>query len=257
MAEPSENKKPDAATPAANENGFKDKPRPFTIFRHEAAKTNAVLETSVQERAAADTKLASLHKAYVPALEAHGLTLKQAGDQRIAVRKETVDNLTKEVGTTQKAIEELQRKMAEEQAKLARSQGALNTAAREMDNESAKIAKENKTAFKAKKGELLDTIQTVRDERKAVYTKTGKQIRRERWNTFKRTTKEAVAFFPDLAVRFGKAAKRGAGEVIHVFHRSAKSAGQGFSEPTAFSIKREQPLEAKLQPAAKPQAPKQ
>lgn len=255
MAEPSETNKP-GANPPANENGFKDKPRPFTMFRHEAAKTNLVLDQAAQERAAADNKLAALHKAYAPALEAHGLALKQDGDKRISVRKEAVDNLTAECNATQKAIDELQKKMAEEQAKLARSNGALKTATQEMTVEQQKIVKEHKASYKSKKGELLTSIDGVRQERKAVYSKTGKQIRRERWNTFKRTTKEAVCFFPDLAVRFGKAAKRGAGEVIHVFHRSAKKAGEGYSEPTSFSIKRDKPLDANP-PPPKPNAPKQ
>lgn len=252
MAEPSETDKP-GANPPANENGFKDKPRPFTMFRHEAAKTNLVLDQAAQERSVADNKLAALHKAYAPALEAHGLALKQDGDKRISIRKEAVDNLTAEVGQAQKVIDELQKKLAEEQAKMARSQGALKTASQEMTVEQQKIVKEHKASYKAKRGELLTSIDGVRQERKAVYTKTGKQIRRERWNTFKRTTKEAIAFFPDLAVRFGKAAKRGAGEVVHVFHRSAKKAGQGFNEPTTFSIKRDKPLTPK---PPQPDAPK-
>lgn len=247
MADPVENNKPEA-----NENGFKDRPRPFRMFRHEAHKTNQVLDQSARERAGVDTKLDALHQSYAPALEAHGLALKQAGDKRISVRKQAVDNLSAEVGATQKAIEELQKKMAEEQAKLARSQGALDTAAREMDAEKRQVVKENKVSYKAKQGELLKGISEARQERRAVYKKTRKQIRRERWNTMKRTTKEAVAFIPDLTIRFAKAAKRGAGEIVHVFHRSAKSAGKGFSEPTAFSIQRDKPLVVKPVPP-KPQ----
>jgi hypothetical protein len=255
MTEPTNPNKPeDNNAPKGNE--FKDKPRPFTMFRHEAAKTNLVLEQSTQERAAVDNKLAALHKAYVPALEAHGLALKQAGDKRIEVRKEAVDSLTTECGEAQKVIDEMQKKMAEQQAKLARSQGALKTASQEMANEQTKIVKENKASYKAKKGELLKGIDGARQERKGVYSKTGKKIRRERWNTFKRTTREAVCYFPDLAVRFGKATKRGAGEIIHVFSRTAKKAGEGYSEPTTFSIKRDKPLQANPQPP-KPDAPKQ
>ena len=249
MAEPSENKNPETK-PAANENEFRDKPRPITMFRHEATKTNVVLEQASQERKTVDTKLDTLYNAYVPALEAHGLALKEAGEKRISIRKEAVDNLTAEVGGIQDAIAELQKKMAEEQAKLARSQGALDVAAQEVANESKKIVQENKVAYKTKRGELLKDINTVREARREVYAKTGKAIRRERWNTFKRTTKEAVAFVPDLCIRFAKAAKRGASEFVGVFCRAAKGAKTGYNEPTLFSVKRDQPLTAKPQPPA-------
>lgn len=247
MAEPS---KTPETKPAANENEIIDKPRPITMFRHEASKTNAVLEQASQERKEVDTKVDALHKAYAPALEAHGLALQQAGEKRIAVRKETVDNLTAEVGGIENAIAELQKKMAEEQAKLARSQGALGVAAQEMQTEHKKILKENKVSYNAKRGDLLKDIGTAREARRAVYVKTGKAIRAERWNTFKRTTKEAIAFVPDLCIRFAKAAKRGAGEFVGVFCRAAKGARTGYNEPTLFSVKRDKPLTAKPQPPA-------
>jgi hypothetical protein len=255
MAEPSENKNPETKS-AANENEFKDKPRPITMFRHEASKTNAVLTEAAQERKEVDTKLNALYSAYAPALEAHGLALKQAGEKRLSIRQEAVDNLTAEVGSIQNAIAELQKKLAEEQAKLARSQGALDNAAREVANESRKIVQENKVAYKAKRGALLKDINTVRETRRDIYAKTGKAIRRERWNTFKRTAKEAVAFVPDLCIRFAKATKRGASEFAGVFCRAAKGARAGYKEPTLFSIKRDKPLTAKPQPQS-PAAPKQ
>ncbi len=263
MAQPSENNsKPGNNQEPANENQIKDKPRPFAIFSHEAAKTNAVLESTSLERKEVDSKVIAATRAYAPTLEQHGLALKEAGEKRLTVRREAVENLTNEVGEAQKIIDELNKKIAEERAKQERSQNALNTATQDLLTESRNVTKENKDAYSKKKKELKTGIKAARKERGAVYKKTGKQIRRERWNTFKRTTKEAVAFFPDLTVRFAKATKRGAGEVIHVFHRSAKKAGEGYNEPTPFSITREQPLPQQPQKpeapqAQKPQGPKQ
>jgi hypothetical protein len=259
MAEPSDNKQPDNTPDAANENHIKDKPRPFKIFAHESAKTNAVLESTSLERREVDGKVVATTRVYAPALEAHAIALKEAGEKRLAVRRETVEALTAEVDAAQKVIDDLQKKIADERAKQDVTKTTLGHATNDLLVEARNVTKETKASLSDKKQVLKKEIKNAKKERTAVYKKTGKQIRRERWNTFKRTTKEAVAFFPDLTVRFAKATKRGAGEVIHVFHRSAKKMGEGYNEPTPFSIKREQPIDAPApkQDAPKPQGPKQ
>ena len=236
--------------------GFKDKPRPVSVFREEAAKTDNVKKESAAQRSAVDTRLKDLQDKYAPTLEAHDKSLTEAGETRIKVRRETVQKLTEEVGTSKSLIAELEKKLEEERSKLARSQNSLKTAAKELNGEEGKIAKEHKTSMKAKKKELGGEISKVRKERSSVYSQSGKKLRGERWNTFARTTKESFAVVPDLTARFMKAAVRGVGEVFTVFGRSANSAKKGFGEPTVFSIRREAPVNPpKKEKKAKPQPP--
>lgn len=257
-----DNKPVPAAEPAANENApmvgvspaeisdekpavkaekqakqavHKDKPRPFSIFRHEAGKTAAVKEQSTQERKAVDEKLNGLSQSYKPALENYDKELKAAGEERLRVRKETVDNLTGEVAETRKAIADLEKQLAAQREKLSRSSSSLSRATKDLKTETSKVTSENKAAFKARKKELSDEISTARKARKEVYSKTGKKLRTERWNTFKRTTKETVAVVPDLTFRFLNAARR---SVTGVFSNAKK----GYEEPTLFSVKRDEPL---------------
>lgn len=226
----------------------KDKPRPFSIFRHEHEKTVAVQKQSAEERKTVDDRLNGLNRNYKPALETYGKELKAAGAERIRVRKETVENLTNEVSDTKQAIAALEKKLAEERAKLARSASALSVASKELKNESGKIEKENKAAYKAKRKELSGEISAARKERSAVYSRTGRTLRHEKWNTFKRTTHESAAVVPDMTVRFFNAARR---SIAGVFSNAKK----GFDEPTLFSVKRDEPL--KKPPQAKPPAPAQ
>jgi len=243
-----------AATPPAEEKGFKDRPRPVSIFRAEAAKTTAAKQQTAEERAVVDTQLKGLLDKYTPTLEAHDKQLTAAGEARIKVRRETVEGLTQEVGASKQLIAELEKRLQEERAKLARSENSLYTASRELKDESGKIAKEHKAAMKAKKQELGEKISAARKERSAVYSTTGKKMRSERWHTFARTTREGLAVVPDLTMRFLKAAGRGISEMKAVFGRSARSAKKGFDEPTLFSIRREEPVTPpKKEP--KPKAP--
>lgn len=250
-----------APAPAKQEKpGFKDKPRPVSVFREEAAKTVSVRKESLEQRGVVDTKLKGLQETYAPTLDAHGKSLAEAGEARIKLRRETVQKLTEEVGTSKSLIAELEKKLEEERTKLARSQNSLKTAAKELNGEEGKIAKEYKASMKAKKKELGGEISKARKERHTVYSQSGKKLRGERWNTFARTTKESFAVVPDLTARFMKAAVRGVGEVFTVFGRSAKSAKKGFDEPTLFSIRREAPVNPpKKEQKAKsqPPAPKQ
>lgn len=235
---------------------FKDKPRPVSVFREEAAKTDAVKKESTEQRGAVDTKLQGLKDNYAPALDAYDKSLTEAGEARIRVRRETVQKLTEEVGTSKSLIAELEKKLEEERTKLARSQASLKSASKELNGESSKIAKEHKTSMKAKKKELGGEISKARKERSTVYSQTGKKLRSERWHTFSRTTKESFAVVPDLTARFMKAAVRGVGEIFTVFGRTAKSAKKGFDEPTLFSIRREAPVNPpKKEKKAKPQPP--
>ena len=265
-------KKTDAEhTPAANDTGtgaaqvapvktgFKDKPRPVSVFREEAAKTTDAKKETVEKRGAVDTKLKGLRDAYVPTLKAHDEQLTAAGEERIKIRRETVTSLTEEVGTSKALIAELEKKLQEERAKLARSETSLKSASKALKDESGKVAKEHKAAMKAKKKELGSEISTARKERSTVYSTTGKKMRGERWHTLTRTTKETLAVIPDLTARFMKAAVRGTGEVFSVFGRSAKSAKKGFDEPTLFSIRREAPVNPpkKEKKVKQPPAPKQ
>lgn len=257
------------STPAANENGsaaaappaekgFKDRPRPISVFRKEAAKTGAAKQETAEKRAVVDTQLKGLLDAYTPTLEAHDKKLTAAGEERIRVRRETVEGLTEEVGASKQLIAELEKRLQEERTKLARSEASLRTASNDLKNESGKIAKEHKAAMKEKKRELGGNISAARKQRRAVYGATAKKMRSERWHTFARTTKEGLAVVPDLTMRFLKAAGRGAGEAIAVFGRSAKSAKKGFDEPTLFSIRREEPVNPpKKEPKAKIPAPPQ
>ncbi|MEZ0260727.1 MAG: hypothetical protein ACAH80_06940, partial [Alphaproteobacteria bacterium] len=183
--------------------------------------------------------------------------LEAEGEKRLEVRRKTVETLSAEVKGTHNAISDLQAKLAAEQEKLARSQKSLYGVASELHVEKKQIVAENNKATAEKAKELGKTIAEAKKERKAVYKATAKARRREKWNTFKRTTHEAAAFGPDMAVRFGKAVKRGVFEIGHVFHRSAKKAGEGFKEPTPFSIKRDEPIAPVKKPEAKkPDAPK-
>jgi uncharacterized coiled-coil protein SlyX len=232
----------------------KDKPRPFTIFRIESDKTAAVLKETQAERAAVDGKLGAATKDYTTTLDTLSKELAAAGEKRLEVRKATVEELSTEVKGTQNTISELQAKLAAEQEKLARSQKSLYGAAAELHTEQKTIASENRQATNAKAKELNAGIKEIKKERNEVYKTTGKARRREKWNTFKRTTHEAAAYGPDLAVRFAKAVKRGTGEVLHVFKRSAQKANEGFKEPTPFSIKRDEPVTKQAQ--KKPDAPK-
>jgi len=245
------------ATPPA-EKGFKDRPRPISVFRKEAAKTGAAKQETTEKRTVVDTQLKGLLANYAPTLEAHDKQLTAAGEERIKVRRETVESLTQEVGTSKQLIAELEKRLQEERTKLARSENSLHAASKELKNESGKIAKEHKAAMKEKKQELGGKISTARQQRRAVYSATAKKMRSERWHTFSRTTKEGLAVVPDLTMRFLKAAARGAREVITVFGRSAKSAKKGFDEPTLFSIRREEPVNPpKKEPKAKNPAPPQ
>ena len=261
-------KKKDAkAVPAANENGaaqatapaktgFKDKPRPVTVYRDEAAKTSTVQKEAAEQRGVVDTKLGGLLKKYKPTVDSFDQELTTAGEARIQVRRETVESLTNEVGASKALIAELEKKLAEEYTKLNRSSQSLNTATKELNRESGKIAKEHKAAMKAKKKELGTEISSARKDRNTVYSQTGKRLRSERWKTFANTTKETLAVVPDLTMRFAKAAKRGVCEVFSVFARSAKSAQKGFGEPTVFSIRRQEPLNPpKKEKKAKPTPP--
>jgi len=245
------------AAPAKVEKpGFKDKPRPVSVFRAEAAKTGTVKKESAQQRLVVDTKLKGLQDQYAPTLEAHDKALTAAGEERIKVRRETVQKLTEEVGTSKALIAELEKKLEEERTKLSRSQTSLKTAAKELDGESGKVAREHKASIKAKKKELGGEISKARKERGTVYSQTGKKMRSERWHTFSRTTKETFAVVPDLTARFMKAAVRGVGEVLTVFGRTAKSAKKGFDDPTVFSIRRDAPVNPpQKEKKAKPQPP--
>lgn len=277
---PEDNKTVPAAEPAANENEpivgvspaevteekpaakaekqakqavNKDKPRPFGIFRHESGKTAAVKEQATQERKVVDDKLNGLNQSYKPTLENYDKELKAAGEERLKVRKETVDNLTSEVAETKKTIADLEKQLAEQREKLSRSSSSLSKATKELKTETSKVTSENKASFKAKKKELSGEISTARKARSEVYSKTGKKLRTERWNTFKRTTKETVAVVPDLTFRFLNAARR---SVTGIFSNAKK----GYDEPTLFSVKRDEPLttpapKKKAQP--KPPAPAQ
>lgn len=241
---------PAGVTPA-NE-PIKDKPRPFSIYRDEAAKTTAVQQTVAAERKVVDDKFNKLNEAYAPALADYDKQLKAAADERLSVRRETVENLSKEVGSVENSIAELQKKLKEEREKLYRSQDSLSTAQKDLGSETSKIAKEQRVSRNEKVKALSTDISAARKERKEVYSKTRKELRREHWNTFKRTTKESVAFIPDMTVRAVNALRSGFGEVLSVFNKSAKKAQEGFEQPTPFSIKREQPLT----PPRKPEAPK-
>lgn len=244
---------PVGAAPAkAEKPGFKDRPRPFSVFRTEAAKTEAVQKESTAQRGIVDTRLKELRDSYAPTLEAHDKALTEAGEARIKVRRETVHQLTEEVGTSKALIAELEKRLEEERAKLARSQSSLKAATKELNDESSKVAKEHKSSMQAKKKELGGEISKARKARSTVYSQTGKKLRSERWHTFSRTTKETLAVVPDLTARFMKAAARGTCEIFTVFSRSAKSAKKGFDEPTLFSIRREAPLN----PPEKPKKPK-
>jgi hypothetical protein len=254
MAGADNNKNPEQKSDAP-EGTFRDRPRPIDTYRDEAAKTAAALDQSTKERAAADNRVDALNKSYTPALEQHQKELKVAGDERIASRKAAVDGFAAEVTSAEQNVAELRKKLSEESERLGRSRNSLSTAAHEMNTEGDRIAKDNKASMRKMKKELNGAISTAKRERKGVYRKTGKMIRRERWNTFKNTTREAVAFFPDLAVRFGKAAKRGVVEVADVFHKSAHKAKKGFQEPTPFSITRENQPEQPSAPKAAPPAP--
>lgn len=259
--------KPEAAAANSNgaavaappvEKGFKDRPRPVSIFRSEAAKTNVAKQETAEKRAVVDTQLKGLLDKYTPTLEAHDQQLTAAGEVRIKVRRETVESLTQEVGTSKQLIAELEKRLQEERIKLARSETSLYAASKELKDESGKIAKEHKAAMKAKKQELGGKISTARKERSAVYSATGKRMRSERWHTFARTTKEGLAVVPDLTMRFLKAAGRGISEMAAVFGKSARSAKKGFDEPTLFSIRRQEPVtppkkEAQPKPPAPPQ----
>lgn len=254
----------DDTPPAQNNEGqnktpdiTKDKPRPFTIFRIEHEKTNAVLEETKAQRAAVDGKVAELNQKYTTTITELSKQLEAEGEKRLEVRRKAVETLSAEVKGTHDAISDLQAKLAAEQEKLARSQKSLYGAASELHVEKKQIVAENNKATGEKAKELGKTIAEAKKERKAVYKATAKARRREKWNTFKRTTHEAAAFGPDLAVRFGKAVKRGLFEIGHVFHRSAKKAGEGFRESTPFSIKRDEPIVPVVKPdAKKPDAPK-
>jgi len=245
-----------AAPARAEKPGFKDKPRPVSVFREEAAKTRTVKQESAAQRGLADTRLKGLKDNYAPTLEAHDKALAEAGETRIKVRRETVQKLTEEVGASKSLIAELEKKLEEERAKLARSQSGLKTAAKELSDESGKVAKEHKASMKAKKQALGGEITKARKERSTVYSQTGKKLRGERWHTFSRTTKETLAVVPDLTARFMKAAVRGTCEIFTVFSRTAKSAKKGFDEPTLFSIRREAPVTPPVkEKKAKPQPP--
>lgn len=258
------------AAPAANENGsaaaappaetgFKDRPRPIAVFRSEAAKTGSAKQETAEKRGVVDTALQRLLSAYAPTVIAHEQQLNAAGEARIKVRRETVEGLTQEVAATKEVIAALEKRLQEERAKLARSETSLRAADKELKSESGKIAKEHKASMKEKKRELDAQISAARKERRAVYGATAKKMRTERWHTFARTTKEGLAVVPDLTMRFFKAARRGAGEAIAVFTRSARSAKKGFDEPTLFSIRRQEPVsapkkEAKPKPPVPPQS---
>ncbi|MBI1216771.1 MAG: hypothetical protein GC185_13255 [Alphaproteobacteria bacterium] len=235
-----------AAKPAKP--GFKDRPRPFGILRHESGKTAAVQKQADVERKSVDTKLGGLQTSLPGKLEKHTKELKEAGEQRIKLRKDTVDELTGEVAASKKLIAELQKRLADEQARLSRSQTGLKKATGELKSETAKVGKEFKVSHKAKKKELAKEVSDARKERKAVYTKTRRQLRGERWNTVKNTTKETLAVVPDLTMRFARASKRGICEVFSVFARTGRSMKKGFGEPTVFSVHREEPI-------TKPKAP--
>lgn len=252
-----DNTPPEQNKPAAPE-VTKDKPRPFTIFRIESDKTTAVLKETQAARAAVDGKVEKLNQEYTTTISQLSKQLEAEGEKRLEVRRKAVETLSAEVKGTHDAITDLQAKLAAEQEKLARSQKSLYGAASELQVEKKQIATENGKVTADKAKELNKTIVDAKKERKDVYKTTAKARRREKWNTFKRTTHEAAAYGPDLAVRFAKAVKRGVFEVGHVFHRSAKKAGEGFKEPTPFSIKRDEPIApvAKKPEAKKPDAPK-
>lgn len=253
----------DAGTGAASttpaKTGFKDKPRPISVFREEAAKTADAKKDIAEKRGTVDTKLKGLRDGYAPTLKAHDEQITAAGEARIQIRRDTVVSLTQEVGTSKALIAELEKKLQEERAKLARSESGLKAASKALKDETGKVAKEHKASMKAKKKELGTEISTARKERSTVYSTTGKKMRSERWNTLSRTTKETLAVIPDLTVRFMKAAVRGTGEVFSVFGRSAKSAKKGFDEPTLFSIRRDAPVNPpkKEKKVKQPPAPKQ
>ncbi len=251
MADPTPNETP--KTPDAPKDVIKDMPRPISIFRDESAKTGVVLQGAAAERQAVDEKFNKASSAYAPALANYDKELKAAAGERLAIRKESVDALTREAGTTENAVAQLQKQLEEARSKLWRTQDELRAAKNDLGNEVGKIATEQKTARKIKITALSAEVKAARKERNAVYKKTGKELRREHWNTFARTTKETVAYVPDMTFRFGKAAVRAVGEAFSVFGRSAKKAQEGFVEPTPFSITREKPLGA--QAPKKPQAP--
>lgn len=263
MAEPATD---ETAKPAAQDTAktapetpapvLKDKPRPFGIFRHESSKTTAVEIAANAERKVVDDKFNGLSGMYQPTLEAYNKELAAGTAERITVRQETVEKLTAEVGATEQVIADLQKKLVEQREKLWRSQDSLRGAKKDLAAESAKVAAETKAAMKARKKELGVDIAAAKKQKRAVYKETGKALRREHWNTFTRTTKEAVAYFPDLALRFARAAKRATGEALHVFNRSAQKANEGFKEPTVFSIKRDEPLPETKKPEAKKPEPK-
>jgi hypothetical protein len=247
----------DGAAAAPAKPVFKDRPRPFGILRDEAAKTAAVKKQVDAHRGSVDSKLNELQTSLPGKLESHTKALKEAGEKRIKLRKDTADQLTAEVADASKSVDELQKKLAAETARLARSQKGLKLATRDLNAETGKVQKEHKAAFKAKKKELTGEVAATRKERRAVYAKTASQLRGERWRTFARTTKETLAVVPDLTMRFARASKRGVCEVGSVFARAARSMKKGFSEPTLFSISREKPLEKPQKPARKkaPAAP--
>ncbi len=244
-----------AAPTPVEKSGFKDKPRPVSIFRVEAAKTCEVKKEAAEQRGVVDTKLKGLREKYTPTLEAHDKALTAAGEERIKVRRETVQSLTEEVGTSKALIAELEKRLEEERAKLSRSQSSLKTATKELDGESGKIAREHKASMQEKKKELGGEIAKARKERSTVYSQTGRKLRSERWHTLSRTTKETLAVVPDLTARFMKAAVRSVGEVLTVFGRTAKSAKKGFDEPTIFSIRREEPVNPPKKEKAQPKPP--
>lgn len=232
---------------------FKDKPRPFTIYRDEAAKTAEVQKDANTKRREVDEAYNKLAQQYGPAIASHTKELIAATAPRIDVRKEAVGKLTDEVSAIEQALADLQKKLEEERSRLYRSQDSLRAANKELKSETAKVEAEKAASQKAKVRELSAGIKAVKKTRREVYKTTGKALRREHWNTFKRTTKESVAFIPDLTMRFLKATKRAASEFKKAFGSSAQKAQAGFNEPTVFSIKRDKPVG----PQVAKQAPKQ
>lgn len=227
---------------------FKDKPRPFTIYRDEAAKTAEAQKDANGKRREVDEAYNKLAAAYGPAIADHTKELIAATAPRINVRQEAVGKLSEEVAGIEQALAELQKKLQEERSRLYRSQDSLRAANKELKSETSKVEAEKAASQKAKVRELSAGIKAVKKTRREVYKTTGKALRREHWNTFKRTTKESLAFIPDLTMRFLKATKRAGGEFKKAFGSSAQKAQAGFSEPTVFSIKRDKPVG--------PQAPK-
>lgn len=218
----------------------KDHPHPLRILRDERAKTRGAQEKADAARREIDGRMQEKTGAHAEKLAQLETSMRKTNASRITVRQEAADQLTREVDAAAKTVLELEERLAAERKRLLNGQKGRTAANAALRNETAAVEAETQAALKAKRKEQAPEMKALRKERCAVYRQTQKTLCRERLNTLKRTTKEAVLYPFDLATRFYNATRR---SIVATF----RGAAQGFNEQTPFGVERKEPLQTAKQ----------